>query len=85
MDTPAILDTLVRMQTEWIEMPRLKLTRPQAERLWSLSSDVCESAFESLVRSGFLVQAPDGAYIRHAFVRASGAMAAVTAAPRADR
>ena len=75
METPAILDALVRMQTEWIEMPRLKLTRPQAQRLWSLPNEICETAFETLVRNGFLTQAPDGAYIRQAFARASAAIA----------
>jgi hypothetical protein len=85
METPAILDTLVRMQTEWIEMPRLKLTRPQAQRLWSLSADVCETAFDSLIRRGFLVQAPDGAYIRQMFVRKSAATAAAPAAAQPAR
>jgi hypothetical protein len=82
METPDILQALVRLQTEWIEMPQMKLTRPQAQRLWRLSDDVCETAFETLVRKGFLIQAPDGAYIRHALVRASGAMAAGTAPRR---
>jgi hypothetical protein len=85
METPQILETLVRMQTEWIEMPQLKITRRQAQRLWNLSNDVCETAFATLIRKGFLVQAPDGAYVRHAYVRMSGAMAARTgrsAAPR---
>jgi len=59
METPQILETLVRMQTEWMEMPQLKITRPQAQRLWSLSNEVCESAFATLIRKGFLVQAPD--------------------------
>jgi hypothetical protein len=76
MDAPRILETLVRMQTEWIEMPQLKITRRQAQRLWSLSSEDCETAFATLIRNGFLVQAPDGAYVRHAFVRMSGALAA---------
>jgi hypothetical protein len=78
METPQILETLVRMQTEWTEMPQLKVTRRQAQRLWNLSNDVCETAFATLIRKGFLVQAPDGAYVRHAFVRLSGAMAART-------
>jgi hypothetical protein len=76
METPHILETLVRMQTEWTEMPQLKITRRQAERLWSLSNETCETAFATLIRKGFLVQAPDGAYVRHAFVRVSGAIAA---------
>ena len=81
METPAILETLVRMQTEWIEMPQLKITRRQAQRLWSLSNEVSETAFATLIRKGFLVQAPDGAYVRHAFVRMSGAAAAGPPSP----
>ena len=81
METPHILDALVRMQTEWMEMPQLKITRPQAQRLWSLSNEVCETAFASLIRQGFLVQAPDGAYVRHAFVRMSAAIAAGSPSP----
>ena len=76
METPQILNTLVRMQTEWTEMPQLKITRRQAQRLWSLSNEACETAFATLIRKGFLVQAPDGAYVRHAFVRVSASIAA---------
>ena len=76
METPQILETLVRMQTEWIEMPQMKVTRRQAQRLWSLSNEACETAFATLISKGFLVQAPDGAYVRHAFVRMSAAIAA---------
>ena len=81
MEAPKILDTLVRMQTEWMEMPQLKLTRRQAQRMWSLSNDVCETAFATLISEGFLVQAPDGAYVRHAFMRVSGAIAAGSPSP----
>jgi hypothetical protein len=62
-------DALVRMQTEWMQMPQLKLTRRQAQRLWSLSTDVCEAAFATLVTRGFLGQTPDGVYGRHVFIR----------------
>ena len=65
-------EALVKMQTEWIEMPRMKLTRLQAQRLWSLSTEVCDAAFAALVTRGFLAQTPDGAYARHAFIRQSG-------------
>jgi hypothetical protein len=64
LEAPAILTTLVKMQTEWIEMPQLKITLRQAQRLWSLPDDVCETAFVTLVRKGFLVQRPDGVYVR---------------------
>jgi len=64
-------EALVRMQTEWMHMPELKLTRHQAQRLWSLSTEVCEAAFAALVTKGFLGRTPDGVYARHAFIRAS--------------
>jgi hypothetical protein len=67
MDTYDINEIMVRMQIEWVEMPQLRLTRRQAERLWTLPGDVCEAAFGTLVRSGFLVQGPDGAYVRRPF------------------
>jgi hypothetical protein len=81
METPRILETLVRMQTEWIELPQLKITQRQAQRLWNLSNQDCETAFASLIRKGFLIQAPDGAYVRQAFVRMSGAIAAGAPSP----
>ena len=64
-------DALVRMQTEWMHMPQLRLTRHQAQRLWSLSTETCEAAFEVLVTKGFLGRTPDGAYARQAFIRPS--------------
>ena len=62
-------DILVSMQTEWMQMPQLRLRGRQAQRLWSLSTDACEAAFAALVTKGFLGQTPDGAYARHAFIR----------------
>ena len=61
-------DALIRMQNEWMQMPGRKLTLRQAQRLWSLSTDVCEAAFTALVTKGFLGQTPDGAYARRAFI-----------------
>ena len=64
MKTPAILDTLVRMQTEWIEMPRLKLTRPQAQRLWSLDAKTCDLIFSSLEAAHFLKRHGEDSFMR---------------------
>jgi hypothetical protein len=81
METPQIMETLVRMQTEWTEMPQLKITRRQAQRLWNLSNDACETAFATLIARGFLAQAPDGSYLRHVFLQMSGAAAAGLPSP----
>jgi hypothetical protein len=57
-------DTVQLIQMEYAEMPDLKLTFRQAQRLWSLSADLCERALTSLVESGFLVLTSSGFYVR---------------------
>jgi hypothetical protein len=68
--TPQVRDALVRIQTEYIEMPDLKLTGRQAQRLWNLTSDVWEAALVTLLGRRFLVQTRDGAYVRHGAIHA---------------
>jgi hypothetical protein len=63
--TPQIREALMRIQTEYVEMPQLKLTKRQVQRLWSLPSEVCEAALTVLIREEFLVQSSDGTYVRH--------------------
>jgi hypothetical protein len=53
---------LIRM--EYSEMPDLKLTFRQAQRLWSMSAEMCERVLASLVGSGFLALTSAGFYIR---------------------
>ena len=55
---------LVRIQTEYVEMPQLKLTARQVQRLWSLSRRVGGCACRSFIRQGFLTLSADGAYVR---------------------
>ena len=50
------------MNMEDAVMPGLKLTFWQAQRLWNLSSELCERALTALIRARFLVPAPDGTY-----------------------
>jgi hypothetical protein len=45
---------LRRIQSEYREIPGLKLTMPQAQRLWGLDGHVCEALFEVLIASRFL-------------------------------
>jgi hypothetical protein len=50
------LDTLInRARADFIEMPRLELTLPQAARLWSVGVDDCRVAIDVLVESGFVM------------------------------
>ncbi len=69
-DTSRLPDALLRIRAEYVEMPDLKLTARQVQRLWSLSREVCDAALGALVREGFLVQAPDGSYLRPGVLRA---------------
>jgi Fic family protein len=59
----ALLD---RIRREYLEMPGLRLTVPQARRLWGVPQDVCEDALARLVEEGFLRRTVDGAFIRQA-------------------
>jgi len=60
------IETLNRIQLEYLEMPDMKLTLPQAGRLWSLRLDVCHRALQLLVDRGFLVRSRDGGFLRRA-------------------
>jgi hypothetical protein len=54
---------LRRIQGEYLEMPGLRLTPAQAQRLWGLTRPECESMMHVLVDLQFLRQTRDGAYI----------------------
>jgi hypothetical protein len=55
---------LHRIFSEYIEMPGLKLTRQQAERLWGLDEETCARSLERLVDAGFLVRTNVNTYAR---------------------
>jgi hypothetical protein len=57
-------DVLQRIQGEFVEMPGLRLTAAQAQRLWGLERDVCNAMLGALVDAKFLSQTRDGAFIR---------------------
>ena len=57
-------DVLQRIQGEFVEMPGLRLTPAQAQRLWGLDRDVCDALLGALVDAKFLAQTRDGAFIR---------------------
>ena len=57
-------DVLQRIQGDYVEMPGLRLTPAQAQRLWGLERDVCDALLGALVDAKFLAQTRDGAYVR---------------------
>lgn len=57
-------EVLQRIQGEYVEMPGLRLTAAQAQRLWGLDRDVCDALLGALVDAKFLSQTRDGSFIR---------------------
>jgi hypothetical protein len=57
-------DVLRRVQGEYKEMPGLRLTPAQAQRLWGLDRAACDALLGALVESKFLFQTRDGAFVR---------------------
>lgn len=62
--TPSGDLVLRRVRSEYIEMPGLRLTAAQAQRLWGLDAATCESLLHTLIESNFLIRAADGTYAR---------------------
>ena len=55
-------DLLQRIQCEFLEMPGLRLTQKQAQRLWALDAPSCSAVLSMLVDGGFLSQTRDGSF-----------------------
>jgi hypothetical protein len=56
------IELLQRIQCEFLEMPGLRLTQKQAQRLWALDAPACSAVLSTLVQGGFLSQTRDGAF-----------------------
>jgi len=69
----------VRIRGEYMEMPGLCLTVPQAARLWQRSREECEQVLARLVREGFLVRTRNGAFVKVPSSRPRPAKASLTA------
>ena len=57
-------EALQRVQGEYIEMPGLRLTPAQAQRLWGLDRAACDALLGALVDAKFLFRTRDGAFVR---------------------
>jgi hypothetical protein len=65
----ALDDVLRRVQGEYIEMPGLRLTPAQAQRLWGLDRAACDALLGALVDAKFLFRTRDGAFVRSEYTR----------------
>lgn len=69
-------DIIRRVQSEFLEMPGLRLTEAQARRLWGLDAVTCSALLDTLVDTRFLIRTRDGAFMR------IGPAAPIKVAPR---
>jgi hypothetical protein len=62
VDERRLLD---RIRAEFLEMPGLDITLPQAQRLWGLDRLTCEYLCDRLIEEGFLDRTRRGTFARH--------------------
>ncbi len=55
---------LQRITHDYAEQPGLRLTPPQAQRLWGLDGPTCGAVLTALVDAGVLRRTPDGQFAR---------------------
>lgn len=68
--SPLNVEIIQRVKMEFMEMPGLTLTRPQASRLWNLDGFVCHQILSHLVGEQFLAEKSGGIYLRRTSGRA---------------
>jgi hypothetical protein len=57
-------ELIQRVRSEYLEMPGLQLSVPQACRLWGLDADTCGTVMDQLVQSKFLYRTRAGGFAR---------------------
>ncbi|MBI3493767.1 MAG: hypothetical protein HY047_18620 [Acidobacteria bacterium] len=57
-------DLVRRVQSEFLEMPGLRLTEAQVRRLSGLDPSYCSAVLSALVDAGFLMRTKDGFFMR---------------------
>ena len=62
--TPTLSTLLLRIRSEYREMPGLKLSEAQARRLWNLDGNTCSLVLTTLLEERFLRRTASGTYIR---------------------
>lgn len=61
MPNPALI---TRIRGEYLEMPGLRLTLDQAQRLCGVERMLCQAVLDALVEAKFLCVKPNGTYAR---------------------
>jgi hypothetical protein len=61
--TSRVADLVALIRSEYEEMPGLRLTRAQVQRLWLLDPAACDDVLRALVDAGYL-RLTAGGYVR---------------------
>jgi hypothetical protein len=61
---PSSAAPIGRVRREFVELPGLSLTLPQARLLFALPEHVCIDVLEALCADGMLMRSSDGRYCR---------------------
>ena len=69
-------DLTERLRAEFLEMPGLRLTQQQVQRLCGIEPKICQLVLQELVNARFLAVKPDGSYTRSTEGRESRPQAA---------
>ena len=64
MNTLLYQEAFERISAEFFEMPSMRLTPAQVQRLSGVDADVCKRVLDDLVRAKFLGRLPNGGYGR---------------------
>jgi hypothetical protein len=64
MESTEVPTLIERVRAEYLEMPGLSLTGPQARRFWGIDQQQCEAILGALTEARFLTRTRDGAFIR---------------------
>ena len=63
-DSAPLAALLQQVREEYGRMPGLKLTKPQAMRLFGVAPSVCAAMLRALAMENFLSRAGDGVFVR---------------------
>ena len=60
----SFVNATVRIRAEYLEMPGMRLTVQQVERLFGIERPLCKAVLDALVDADFLCVNPNGTYAR---------------------
>ena len=63
-DSAPLVALLQQVREEYGKIPSLKLTKPQAMRLFGVAPSVCAAMLRALVMENFLSRAGEGVFVR---------------------